>query len=57
MGDSIDKDIATKLFINPPQILKKSRDFGALRQIIEDEDLLIILSTFFSLNNFIVRVC
>jgi hypothetical protein len=45
MGDSIDKDIATKLFINPPQILKKSRDFGALRQIIEDEDLLIILST------------
>ncbi|CAC9641457.1 hypothetical protein [bacterium endosymbiont of Bathymodiolus sp. 5 South] len=45
IGDSIDKDIATKLFINPPQILKKSRDFGALRQIIEDEDLLIILST------------
>jgi ribosomal protein S13 len=44
IGDSIDKDIATKLSINPSQILKKSRDFGALRQIIEDEDLLIILS-------------
>jgi hypothetical protein len=40
----IDKDIATKLSINPSQILKKSRDFGVLRQIIEDEDLLIILS-------------
>jgi hypothetical protein len=32
------------LSINPSQILKKSRDFGVLRQIIEDEDLLIILS-------------
>ncbi len=43
-SNNIDKDIAKRLSINTSQIIKKSREFGAVKQIIKDEDLLIILS-------------
>lgn len=44
-SNNIDADIAKKLGITPSQILKKSKEFGAIRQIIKEDDLLIILST------------
>ncbi len=45
VNNDIDAYIAKKLSINSSQIIKKNRDFGALKQIIKDEDLLIVLST------------
>ncbi|SFV87258.1 hypothetical protein MNB_SUP05-SYMBIONT-4-1075 [hydrothermal vent metagenome] len=44
-SNNVDAEIAKKLGITPSQILKKSKEFGAIRQIIKEDDLLIILST------------
>jgi type II secretory pathway component PulF len=44
-SDDIAKNIAKKLVINQSQIIKKSREWGAARKIIDNDDFLIILST------------
>jgi hypothetical protein len=44
-SNDIDRDIAKKLLLtNQSQILKKTKEFGSPRKVIEDDDLLIILS-------------
>jgi len=44
-SNDIAKDIAKKLAINCAQILKYNREYGRIKKIIQDDDLLIILST------------